>query len=130
MSIAYQGNSRFGETTPKTRTASISKAIVEAYRQHMKDAGHTMRWKERDTVTHGKVGNDTTLIAAVLAKGGYSNAIDGWACYFAETVTKSMNDVEEMPTKICDIQKNASAFPRSICAVVEASSCTTAGFWT
>ncbi|MDR1907200.1 MAG: type II secretion system GspH family protein [Puniceicoccales bacterium] len=146
MSIASKGISSLSEAARKAKAVSSLKAIVEAYRQYMEDAGHPIRWKELDAVRDdGTSGYDATLIAAVLAKGGYLNAVDVWAWDFDYRVKKYVSDGRVVPAKICDIQRDGSGkvtsakvnsafrgqrgFPISICAVVAANACTNDDFF-
>jgi prepilin-type N-terminal cleavage/methylation domain-containing protein/prepilin-type processing-associated H-X9-DG protein len=140
ISIAFNGIGSLSETARKAKAISSLKAIAEAYRQYMVDTGHPIRWKELDEVAAGPDGYDATLIAAVLAKGGYLNAVDAWAWDFDYKIKAYMADEKSLPAKICDIQKDGSGkvtsakvnlafrgkngFPISVCAVVADKTCT------
>jgi general secretion pathway protein G len=144
MSIAFQGVSHLSEAARKSKAMSSLRTIVNAYRQYMEDTGHPIRWKELDAITDGTSGYDATLVAAVLAKGGYLNAVDAWAWNFDYRIRKYLKDGGTMPTKICAIQRDGSGkitsakvdtsfrgrkgFPISVCAVVATDTCTNDDF--
>ncbi|MDR1590912.1 MAG: type II secretion system GspH family protein [Puniceicoccales bacterium] len=144
LSLAFQGIGSLSEAARKARAIGSLKAIANAYRQYMEDNGHPIRWKELDTV---RVGGeyDSTLIAAVLAKEGYLNAVEAWAWDFDYRIKKYLRDGKTMPVKICDIQRDGSGkitsakvnasfqgkkgFPISVCTVVASDSCTNDDFF-
>ncbi|MDR2812496.1 MAG: type II secretion system GspH family protein [Puniceicoccales bacterium] len=145
MSVAFQGVNSLGEAARKAKAISSLKAIANAYRQYMEDTGHPIRWKELDEIAAGPSGYDATLIAAVLAKGGYLNAVEAWTWDFDYRVKKYITDGNSLPAKICDIQRDGTGkitsakvsanfrgkngFPISVCAVVAANTCTNDDFF-
>jgi prepilin-type N-terminal cleavage/methylation domain-containing protein len=145
MSIAFKGVSSLNEVVRKAKAMSSLRTIANAYRQYMEDTGHPIRWQELDDVRDGTSGYDATLIAAVLANGGYLNAVDAWAWDFDYRVKKYLENGGTMPTKICAIQRDGNGkvtsakvdisfqgkkeFPMSVCAVVAANSCTNDDFF-
>jgi prepilin-type processing-associated H-X9-DG protein len=145
MSFAFQGVSHLSEAAQKAKAVSSLKAIANAYQQYMEDAGHPIRWSDLDVVMDATSGYDATLIAAVLAKGGYLSAVDAWAWDFDYRVKKYLQDGGTMPVKICDIQRDGSGkvtsakvsasfrgksgFPISVCAVIASNSCTNDDFF-
>jgi prepilin-type N-terminal cleavage/methylation domain-containing protein len=145
VSIAFQGASSLSEAARKAKAVSSLKAIANAYRQYMEDTGHPIRWQELDIVKDETSRYDSTLIAAVLAKGSYLADVDAWAWDFDYRVKKYVRDEGTMPVKICNIQMDVSGkiisakvdtnfrgkkgFPISVCAVVASNSCTNDDFF-
>jgi type II secretory pathway pseudopilin PulG len=139
LSLSFHGITRLLETSRKTKAIACLRTIAEAYRQYMDEQGHPIRWKDLDSVGDGTAGYDVTLIAAVLAKGGYLNAVDAWAWDFDYRVKKYVSGGHIIPPKICDIQRDGigkvtsakvnadfrgrRGFPTSVCAVVAANAC-------
>jgi general secretion pathway protein G len=145
MSLVFQGVNHLSEAARKAKAMGSLRAIANAYRQYMEDMGHPIRWKELDAVADGTSGYDVTLIAAVLAKEGYLNAVDAWAWDFDYRIRKYLRDGGAMPAKICDIQRDGSGkitaakvsasfrgkkgFPISVCAVVASNGSTNDDFF-
>jgi type II secretory pathway pseudopilin PulG len=144
--IAFRGIGSLSEAAQKAKAMSSLRTIVNAYRQYMKDMGHPIRWSELSAVAEtGSMDFDVTLIAAVLAKGGYLTDVEAWAWDFDYRVRKYEKEEGVMPTKICDIRRDANGkiisakidisfrgqrgFPISVCAVVAADSCTNDDFF-
>jgi prepilin-type processing-associated H-X9-DG protein len=139
LSLSFKGIQSLREASHKAKAITSLKAIAEAYRQYMEDQGHPIRWTDLDEVHTGVSGYDVTLIAAVLAKGGYLNAVEAWAWDFDYRVKRYYSTGNAMPQKICDITRDGSGtitsakvslefhgkdgFPVSVCAVVAANQC-------
>jgi type II secretory pathway pseudopilin PulG len=145
MSLILRGVTSTSEAARKAKAIGSLKAIAHAYRQYMEDNGHPIRWQELDAIK-GTTGNeyDSTLIAAVLSRDGYLNAIEAWAWDFDYRIRKYLRDGGAMPAKICDIQRTGGKvtsavinagfrgrkeFPISVCAVVAANGCTNDDFF-
>jgi type II secretory pathway pseudopilin PulG len=135
LSLALKGLAHLREASWKVKAGAHLKTIATAYRQYMEDQGHPIRWKDLDAMKGSTSGSyDVTLIAAVLAKEGYLNAVDAWAWDFDYRVKEYRSGGKAMPVKICDIVRDGNGkvtsatvnvdfrgkngFPVSVCAVV------------
>jgi type II secretory pathway pseudopilin PulG len=145
LSLSLRSISRLADGARKTKAIACLRAIAEAYRRYMEEQGHPIRWKDLDQVREGPAGYDVTLIAAVLAKGGYLQSVDAWAWDFDYRVKKYLAQKSSLPPTFCDIVRDGSGsvtgatvhlnargksgFPTSVCAVVAANGCTNDEFF-
>jgi type II secretory pathway pseudopilin PulG len=145
LSLSFRGIGRLTDGARKTKAIAYLRSIAEAYRRYMEEQGHPIRWKDLDQVHAGPAGYDVTLIAAVLAKGGYLQSVGAWAWDFDYRVKKYFAQSKNLPQTFCNIVRDSNGniteatvhsdargkngFPTSVCAVVAANGCTNDEFF-